>query len=125
MRLTSFATNTKHTPTITLELRHRQRARVEARIRTARATGPRPCGNLRRERAESVRRGRGPPHLRRSTPTPTPPFDDVRQARVRAVSTLYYTHHLLQKLTLRFLNNGKSFDSQHRLVRNFLGLFEK
>ena len=39
MRLTCFATNTKHTPIAELELRHRQRARAEDRIRAARATG--------------------------------------------------------------------------------------
>ncbi|GAA2420631.1 hypothetical protein GCM10010421_02420 [Streptomyces glaucus] len=38
-RLTCFATNTKHTPIAELELRHRQRARAEDRIRAARATG--------------------------------------------------------------------------------------
>ncbi|OKI01396.1 transposase [Streptomyces sp. CB02923] len=39
MRLTRFATNTIHTPIAELELRHRQRARAEDRIRAARATG--------------------------------------------------------------------------------------
>ncbi|WP_261719045.1 IS1380 family transposase [Streptomyces sp. FZ201] len=39
MRLTCFATNTKNTPIAELELRHRQRARAEDRIRAARATG--------------------------------------------------------------------------------------
>jgi hypothetical protein len=39
MRLTAFATNTKNTPIAALELRHRQRARAEDRIRAARATG--------------------------------------------------------------------------------------
>ncbi len=39
MRLTCFATNTKNTPIADLELRHRQRARAEDRIRAARATG--------------------------------------------------------------------------------------
>uniref|UniRef100_UPI0038B44B28 transposase n=1 Tax=Streptomyces ureilyticus TaxID=1775131 RepID=UPI0038B44B28 len=39
MRLTCFATNTKNTPITALELRHRQRARAEDRIRAARATG--------------------------------------------------------------------------------------
>ncbi|MDQ1005620.1 hypothetical protein QFZ82_000104 [Streptomyces sp. V4I23] len=39
MRLTCFATNTKHAPIAALELRHRQRARAEDRIRAARATG--------------------------------------------------------------------------------------
>jgi hypothetical protein len=39
MRLTCFATNTKHVPIAALELRHRQRARAEDRIRAARATG--------------------------------------------------------------------------------------
>lgn len=39
MRLTCFATNTKHTPIAALELRHRQRARAEDRIRAARTTG--------------------------------------------------------------------------------------
>ncbi|MGW7367056.1 IS1380 family transposase [Streptomyces sp. NPDC054841] len=39
MRLTCFATNTKDTAIATLELRHRQRARAEDRIRAARATG--------------------------------------------------------------------------------------
>ncbi|MFE0187889.1 IS1380 family transposase [Streptomyces sp. NPDC058989] len=38
---TCFATNTKDVPISTLELRHRQRARAEDRIRNARATGPR------------------------------------------------------------------------------------
>ncbi|MGW9025155.1 IS1380 family transposase [Streptomyces sp. NPDC055722] len=38
-RLTCFATNTKHVPIAVLELRHRQRARAEDRIRAARATG--------------------------------------------------------------------------------------
>ncbi|WP_372412132.1 IS1380 family transposase [Streptomyces luteireticuli] len=38
-RLTCFATNTKDTPIAALELRHRQRARAEDRIRAARATG--------------------------------------------------------------------------------------
>jgi hypothetical protein len=39
MRLTCFATNTTSTPIAGLELRHRQRARAEDRIRAARATG--------------------------------------------------------------------------------------
>ena len=39
MRLTAFATNTKNVPITQLELRHRQRARAEDRIRAARATG--------------------------------------------------------------------------------------
>ncbi|MFE1777229.1 IS1380 family transposase [Streptomyces sp. NPDC059008] len=39
LRLTCFATNTKEVPISTLELRHRQRARAEDRIRNARATG--------------------------------------------------------------------------------------
>ncbi|GHA01365.1 IS1380 family transposase [Streptomyces echinoruber] len=39
MRLTCFATNTKHVAIAQLELRHRQRARAEDRIRAARATG--------------------------------------------------------------------------------------
>lgn len=39
MRLTCFATNTAGTPIAALELRHRQRARAEDRIRAARATG--------------------------------------------------------------------------------------
>ncbi|WP_405723700.1 IS1380 family transposase [Streptomyces sp. NBC_01537] len=39
MRLTAFATNTKHIPIARLELRHRQRARAEDRIRAARDTG--------------------------------------------------------------------------------------
>jgi hypothetical protein len=39
MRLTCFATNTKHVPIAPLELRHRQRARAEDRIRAARTTG--------------------------------------------------------------------------------------
>lgn len=39
MRLTCFATNTHNTPIAALELRHRQRARAEDRIRAARATG--------------------------------------------------------------------------------------
>ena len=39
LRLTAFATNTKNTPIAQLELRHRQRARAEDRIRAARATG--------------------------------------------------------------------------------------
>jgi hypothetical protein len=39
LRLTCFATNTKNTPIAALELRHRQRARAEDRIRAARATG--------------------------------------------------------------------------------------
>ncbi|MFH9351982.1 IS1380 family transposase [Kitasatospora sp. NPDC017646] len=39
MRLTCFATNTKQTPIARLELRHRQRARAEDRIRAARDTG--------------------------------------------------------------------------------------
>ncbi|MFG2307028.1 IS1380 family transposase [Actinacidiphila glaucinigra] len=39
MRLTAFATNTAGTPIAELELRHRQRARAEDRIRAARATG--------------------------------------------------------------------------------------
>ncbi|MFJ2194295.1 IS1380 family transposase, partial [Kitasatospora sp. NPDC087861] len=39
MRLTCFATNTKHTPIAHLELRHRQRASAEDRIRAARDTG--------------------------------------------------------------------------------------
>lgn len=39
MRLTAFATNTKDTAIAALELRHRQRARAEDRIRAARATG--------------------------------------------------------------------------------------
>ncbi|TJZ59163.1 IS1380 family transposase [Streptomyces piniterrae] len=39
IRLRCFATNTIHTPIAELELRHRQRARAEDRIRAARATG--------------------------------------------------------------------------------------
>jgi hypothetical protein len=39
LRLTCFATNTTHAPIAALELRHRQRARAEDRIRNARATG--------------------------------------------------------------------------------------
>jgi Transposase DDE domain group 1 len=39
MRLTCFATNTRNVPIAALELRHRQRARAEDRIRAARATG--------------------------------------------------------------------------------------
>ncbi|WP_331730027.1 IS1380 family transposase (plasmid) [Kitasatospora sp. NBC_00070] len=39
MRLTCFATNTTHAPIARLELRHRQRARAEDRIRAARDTG--------------------------------------------------------------------------------------
>ncbi|WP_329184161.1 IS1380 family transposase [Actinacidiphila glaucinigra] len=39
MRLTCFATNTAGTPIAALELRHRQPARAEDRIRAARATG--------------------------------------------------------------------------------------
>ncbi|WP_030460592.1 IS1380 family transposase [Kitasatospora sp. NRRL B-11411] len=39
MRLTCFATNTTGTPIAALELRHRQRARAEDRIRAARDTG--------------------------------------------------------------------------------------
>ncbi len=39
MRLTAFATNTKNVLIAALELRHRQRARAEDRIRAARATG--------------------------------------------------------------------------------------
>ncbi len=39
MRLTCFATNTAAKPIAALELRHRQRARAEDRIRAARATG--------------------------------------------------------------------------------------
>jgi hypothetical protein len=38
-RLTAFATNTTDAPIASLELRHRQRARAEDRIRNARATG--------------------------------------------------------------------------------------
>ncbi|MDJ0460552.1 IS1380 family transposase [Streptomyces sp. H27-C3] len=39
LRLTCFATNTSDAPIAELELRHRQRARAEDRIRAARATG--------------------------------------------------------------------------------------
>ncbi|MDU9001110.1 MULTISPECIES: IS1380 family transposase [Streptomyces] len=39
LRLTAFATNTTSVPIAALELRHRQRARAEDRIRNARATG--------------------------------------------------------------------------------------
>ncbi|MGH3311306.1 MAG: IS1380 family transposase [Streptomyces sp.] len=39
LRLTCFATNTTSAPIAALELRHRQRARAEDRIRAARATG--------------------------------------------------------------------------------------
>lgn len=39
LRLTCFATNTADVPIAALELRHRQRARAEDRIRAARATG--------------------------------------------------------------------------------------
>jgi hypothetical protein len=39
MRITCFATNTTHAPIAALELRHRQRARAEDRIRAARDTG--------------------------------------------------------------------------------------
>jgi hypothetical protein len=41
LRLTAFATNTKDAAIAALELRHRQRARAEDRIRAARATGVR------------------------------------------------------------------------------------
>lgn len=53
MRLTTFATHTKHTPIAALELRHRRRARAEARICAARATGLRnlPCTARRRTRS--------------------------------------------------------------------------
>jgi len=69
MRLTCFAFNTRHIPTAALELRHRQRARAEDRIRAARATGLRnPMGHeaVRRrpspELLSSVRRTRSPLH---------------------------------------------------------------
>ncbi len=39
MRITCFATNATGAPTPALELRHRQRARAEDRIRAARDTG--------------------------------------------------------------------------------------
>jgi hypothetical protein len=39
LRLTAFATNTADVPIAQLELRHRQRARAEDRVRAARATG--------------------------------------------------------------------------------------
>ncbi len=39
LHLTAFATNTTGSPIAALELRHRQRARAEDRIRNARATG--------------------------------------------------------------------------------------
>jgi hypothetical protein len=39
MRLTCLATNASHVPIAALELRHRQRARAEDRIRAARDTG--------------------------------------------------------------------------------------
>lgn len=39
LRLTCFATNAKNATIAELELRHRQRARAENRIRAARATG--------------------------------------------------------------------------------------
>jgi hypothetical protein len=39
MRLTCFATNTGNLPIAALELRHRQRARAEDRVRAARDTG--------------------------------------------------------------------------------------
>lgn len=39
LRLTAFATNTTGAPIAALELRHRQRARAEDRIRAARTTG--------------------------------------------------------------------------------------
>lgn len=39
LRLTAFATNSTGTAIAALELRHRQRARAEDRIRAARATG--------------------------------------------------------------------------------------
>lgn len=39
LRLTCFATNTADVPIAALELRHRQRARAEDRVRNARATG--------------------------------------------------------------------------------------
>ncbi|MBT2407057.1 MULTISPECIES: IS1380 family transposase [unclassified Streptomyces] len=39
LRLTAFATNTTDAPIAALEMRHRQRARAEDRIRAARATG--------------------------------------------------------------------------------------
>ncbi len=39
LRLTAFATNTTGLPIAALELRHRQRARAEDRIRAARTTG--------------------------------------------------------------------------------------
>lgn len=39
MRITCFATNTRDLPVAALELRHRQRARTEDRIRAARDSG--------------------------------------------------------------------------------------
>ena len=53
MRLTCFATNTTGTAIAALELRHRQRARAEDRIRAARDTGLRnlPCTTPRRTRS--------------------------------------------------------------------------
>lgn len=39
IRITCFATNAENTPIAQLELRHRQRARAEDRIRAARDTG--------------------------------------------------------------------------------------
>ena len=50
LRLTCFATNTADLPIAALELRHRQRARAEDRIRAARATGVGESAELREAR---------------------------------------------------------------------------
>lgn len=63
MRLTCFATNTAGEAIAALELRHRQRARAEDRIRAARATGLRNPPSMTPRRTKSGWRSSRPPWI--------------------------------------------------------------
>lgn len=63
MRLTCFATNTAGAVIAALELRHRQRARAEDRIRAARATGLRTSPSTTPPRTRSGWRSSRPPWI--------------------------------------------------------------
>ncbi len=93
LRITAFVTNTKHGQLAELELRHRQRARCEDRIRNSKDTGltlslhPRPAGRrtsgfilIARKKSRPVGQGRvargnltpRPPHPGTTPPPPRP-----------------------------------------------------
>ena len=82
MRITCFATNTSDLPVAALELRHRQRARTEDRIRAARdsrlppSSPPRPALALDPDDHRRIRLPPGPVRARltnRNTPCPDKP----------------------------------------------------